>query len=216
MKHFILILTVIGFLYSCNSNTENNNSSTATTNTDTQQGTHTLDITKTVVKWHGQKKLVDSHHNGTVKVANGFLNVANGNINSGTIVIDMNSIDNEDLKGTEKIGDLIGHLKSPDFFDVARFPTATLEITGTHALTNVPNQTHTINAKLTLKGKTNNVSFPANIVMSEDRLTATAKFSIDRTLWDVQYGSDNFFKNLGDKVIANNLDFEVSLVAKEK
>ncbi len=226
MKKLIIAfsITAIAF-YGCNNSSETTTETTteSTTTTETESvttssldGTHVLDASKTVLKWEGGKKLVPSKHNGTINVSEGNLTLENGNITVGNFTVDMTSIDNEDLKGTDKIGDLIGHLKSPDFFDVEKYPTATFILKNALAYEGDPNTTHKITGDLTIKDKTNTISFPALVTITEGAINAKAKFTIDRSLWDVQYGSESFFKNLGDKVIKNEIDFDLDLTATKK
>ncbi|MEK6554505.1 MAG: YceI family protein, partial [Bdellovibrionota bacterium] len=75
--------------------------------------------------------------------------------------------------------------------------------------------THDVTGDLTIKGITKSVTVPATIKTEKDMATATASFDIDRTLFDVKFGSKNFFENLaGDRVINNNIKMDVKLVAK--
>jgi polyisoprenoid-binding protein YceI len=221
MKKLIIALSITAIaFYGCNNTSENTETvtttETTTETTTTTEGTHAVDVAKTVLKWEGGKKLVASKHNGTIKVSDGNLTLADGNLTAGSFTVDMNTLDNEDLKGTEEIGDLIGHLKSPDFFDVEKFPTATFVVTGAEAVTGNAAATHNITGDLTIKGKTNTVTFPAIVTVNGSDVNAKAKFAIDRSLWDVQYGSESFFKGLGDKVIKNEIDFDLDLTATAK
>jgi polyisoprenoid-binding protein YceI len=159
---------------------------------------------------------VPSKHNGTIQVSEGNLTLADGNLTAGSFTVDMNTLDNEDLKGTEKIGDLIGHLKSPDFFDVAKFPTATFVLTAAEAVEGNAAATHNITGDLTIKGKTNTITFPALVTVNGGDVNAKAKFAIDRSLWNVEYGSESFFKGLGDKAIKNEIEFDLDLTATAK
>lgn len=221
MRKLIIAFTITAIaFYGCNNTSEKTETATKTETTTetatTTEGTHAVDVAKTVLKWEGGKKLVPSKHNGTIKVSEGHLTVENGNITAGSFTVDMTSIDNEDLKGTEKIGDLIGHLKSPDFFDVEKFPIATFVVTNAEVVSGNAAATHNISGDLTIKGKTNAVTFPALVIVNGNEINTKAKFSIDRSLWDVQYGSESFFKGLGDKVIKNEIDFDLDLTATAK
>jgi polyisoprenoid-binding protein YceI len=168
-----------------------------------------------IVGWLGSKAAYN--HAGTVKIQSGSLHVENGNITQGEYVIDMSTIMENGL-GTmndqKKVDDLVGHLKSPDFFDVAQFPTATFKITGS-APGGENGATHTIKGDLTIKGITKPISFPAKMTVSENEVKGSALFKVNRADFDVKYGSDKFFDNLGDKVISNDIDFSVDLVANK-
>ncbi len=221
MKKLIIAFSITAItFYGCNNASETTETVTTTETTTetvaTTEGTHVVDASKTVLKWEGGKKLVPSKHNGTINVSEGNLTVADGNLTGGTFTVDMASLDNEDLKGTEKIGDLIGHLKSPDFFDVEKFPTATFVLTAAEAVEGNAAATHNITGDLTIKGKTNTITFPALVSINGSDVNAKAKFAIDRSLWNVEYGSESFFKGLGDKAIKNEIEFDLDLTATAK
>ena len=78
---------------------------------------------------------------------------------------------------------LTKHLKSPDFFDVAGFPTATFQSTEIKK----EGEGHTITGELTLHGVTKSISFPASISASESRVNASAEFSINRKDFGINY-----------------------------
>lgn len=157
------------------------------------------------IEWVGKK--VTGQHNGTVNIKSGTVTVDKGAITGGTFEIDMTSIAVLDLEGDSN-AKLTGHLKSDDFFGVEKYPTATFVIT------NVKNGV--VNGNLTIKEKTNPVSFTANMAISKGALTAKADdVKVDRTLYDVRYGSGKFFENLGDKTIYDDFILDITLVAKK-
>jgi polyisoprenoid-binding protein YceI len=103
---------------------------------------------------------------------------------------------------------LDGHLKNEDFFDVENHPEATIAITSTQAVSDEENGDYVMaTADLTIKDITNTVTFP---IYSEESLDV-AKITIDRTLWDIRYGSNKFFDDLKDKAIKDEIDFEVNI-----
>ena len=168
------------------------------------------------VKWTGKKVLVESAHTGNIKVKSGEIELKDNNIAKANFELDMNSISNTDLAASPSDkGKLEGHLKSADFFDVAKYPTATFKVTSAKVLPTpkAGEATHEVTGDLTLKGKTAPITFPATVSMVDGKAQATANLKIDRTKWDVKYGSDKFFKGLGDKVIANDIDLSVKIVA---
>jgi len=170
----------------------------------------TVDTAASKLAWVGKK--VTGQHNGTVKIKSGGLEVDGDKITGGSFVIDMTSIDVEDLSGEMK-GKLMGHLRSDDFFSVDKYPTATFTITSVDK-SDATNATHFIAGDLTIKGKTNKVTFPATVNMVGNKVNATAKFDLDRTKWDIRYGSGSFFDGLGDKMIYD--DFEIDLMLSTK
>jgi polyisoprenoid-binding protein YceI len=168
-------------------------------------GYYAVNSDESEVKWTGSK-ITGSSHMGTVKISEGGIQVAGGKVSGGKFTIDMTSINVTDLDGSMK-QKLEGHLKNEDFFNVEKFKTARLEITGVDG--------DNINANLTIKDKTHPVTFPAKVVMNADgSMTATAKIEVDRAKYDVRYGSDSFFDNLGDKTINDIIEFEVKIVGK--
>ena len=152
---------------------------------------------------HWLAKKVTGQHDGTIKITSGSLTMQNDLISGGNFEVDMTSIFVSDLNGEYK-QKLEGHLKSDDFFSVDKFPKANLLIKETRQ--KMPNH-YEINADLTIKGITNPVSFEIHI---EDNV-AMSKLIIDRSKFDVRYGSNSFFENLGDKTIYDDFEIDVTL-----
>ena len=127
---------------------------------------------------------------------------------SGDFEIDMNQMTVTDISGKSAQG-LIDHLKNEDFFNVPEFPTSTFVITGSEK----KDDFFSITGDLTIKDITNPVTFDMEILPTDsETITATATFEIDRTLWDVQYSSGKFFKDLGDKIINDNMEIKLDLI----
>ena len=154
------------------------------------------------IQWTGKK--VTGSHTGTINIKSGSLEFDNGNLTGGNIVIDMNTIVCTDLSGGGA-NKLVGHLKSDDFFGVENHPTAELNITKVDM--NKDAGTYEITADITIKGKTKSISFPASIGTAEASSTVT----IDRTDFDIRYGSGSFFDNLGDKTIYDDFELVINL-----
>jgi len=149
-----------------------------------------VDQSASGVEWIGTKPT--GQHNGTVNISNGELMLKDGEVVGGKFTIDLNSIVVLDLTDQEMNAKLLGHLKSADFFEVETYPTAVFEITSVSALSGNPEASHNITGNLTMKDVTKSVTFPAMINVSDDSVTAvTPAFIIDRTEWNVQYGSEN-------------------------
>ena len=127
----------------------------------------------------------------------------------------MNSIIVLDIEDPENNGKLIGHLKSDDFFSSEKFPTGEFKITEVSEVTDGSGNTHNIKGNLTIKGIEKNISFPANINIGDSKLTAAADFDIDRTEYDIKYGSGKFFDDLGDKMINDNFNINFELTANK-
>ena len=160
------------------------------------------------VKWIGSK--VASSHEGAVNIQKGILMIDHGTLVGGQFSIDMNSISCSDIESEKKNQYLVGHLKNEDFFNVEQFPLAIITIT--KAVKGEENS-YKIIADLTIKGITHPVAFQAKIDINGLNFLATAKIKIDRTKWGIEYNSGNFFKDLGDKLILDEILFDVYLLS---
>ncbi|MFA9392920.1 MAG: YceI family protein [Prolixibacteraceae bacterium] len=172
----------------------------------TMAQTYTANPTQSKLIWIGKK--VTGEHTGSIKMKEGSFDVKNDQITKGKFVIDMSSITCTDLEG-EWNDKLIGHLKSDDFFGVASFPEAILVINSSSKL--VDNKA-TIKGELTIKGTTKPIEFEA----TQSGNSFKANISVDRTLYNIRYGSGKFFDNLGDKTINDNFTLQVEVVATKK
>lgn len=159
------------------------------------------------VKWKGSK--ISSTHEGTVNIIKGALNIDHGTLVGGQFSIDMQSLATTDMS-EEYNKKLDGHLKNEDFFNVSQFPTASITIT--NALRGSGNS-YKIIANLTIKGITHPISFAADVDVNGKNFLATAKIKIDRTKWDIKYNSGNYFKDLGDKLILDEIEFDIFLLS---
>lgn len=159
-----------------------------------------VNIEKSKVNWKGYK--VTGQHEGTINLKSGKLTFDGETLTGGSFVIDMPSISTTDLEGEYK-GKLDGHLKSADFFGVEKFPTATLDFINVSG----KDGSYKVKANLTIKETTKAVEFS----MTVKENTATANLEIDRTEYDIKYGSSSFFDGLKDKAIYDNFDLNVYL-----
>lgn len=116
----------------------------------------------------------------------------------------------DDIKDANGNARLLNHLKSDDFFSVEKHPNATFVIT---SVKKKSGSTHDITGNLTIKGITQPVTFPAEVVVNGSQLNAKATITIDRTKFDIKYRSKSFFENLGDKTIYDEFTLDVELVA---
>lgn len=176
---------------------------------------YAIDPTSSMISWKGYKTFdVGDAHTGSIKLTDGMLAVLDGNITAGEFTIDMNSIVNEDLENEEYNAKLVGHLKSDDFFATENYPDANFEITNVEVVEGGMNVTHNITGNLTMRGKTKQISFPANVAVEGGELTASAaEFTIDRTQWDVMFQNEGIEGLAKDKVISNDLTLKIVLNA---
>ncbi|NEM98107.1 YceI family protein [Pontibacter burrus] len=172
-------------------------------------------VEQSEVKWNGKK--IGGEHYGAIALKSGNLTVDKNKVTGGKFVIDMNSISVEDIKDAEYNGKLVGHLKSDDFFGVEKHPTATFEIKSlapiAKAAAGKPN--YNVNGLLTIKGITKPVQFPATITTKNGVVSAKADVKVDRSKYDVKYGSKSFFDNLGDNVIMDDFTVSFNVTAKQ-
>jgi polyisoprenoid-binding protein YceI len=170
-----------------------------------------VDAKASTFKWNAKK--VTGEHSGTMNIASGNIIVDKGIVTGGTVIVDMTSIDVTDLQGEYK-GKLEGHLKSEDFFFVEKNTTSTLVIKKVVAIKGSKTaENYTVTADLTIKGITKEIVFPAILVVKGNTATANADFMIDRTLFDIKYGSKSFIEGIGDKAIDNDFNVKVRIVA---
>jgi len=161
----------------------------------------TIKVKTSTVEWKGEK--VVGSHEGTISLKSADLIYDNKKLKGGNFVMDMSTIVCTDLSGEYK-NNLEGHLKSDDFFGVQKFPTSSLTI---KKVSKVKDNRYNISAKLTIKGVSKTIDFIAEEV--KNKLNATIK--IDRTDFDIRYGSGSFFENLGDNMIYDEFEIKVSL-----
>ena len=159
------------------------------------------------IQWTGKK--LTGEHNGTIQLKSGSVTSVDGKLTGGEFEMDMNSITNTDLEGEWK-AKLEKHLKSDDFFSSEKFPVAKLVITRVEF---VKDKTFNVTGKLTIKGITNEITFPATIEIEKNKFAAYADFNIDRTKWDIRYGSKVFFADIGDKMIYDEFNLKVKIGA---
>lgn len=159
--------------------------------------------------WTGSKPT--GSHTGTIDIVSGFLTFDHGNFVGGSFSIDMQSLATNDMS-EESNKKLDRHLKNEDFFDVEKFSDANLKIT---KVFKIDDRNYSVLADLTMKGITNPISFEAEVTGSGNSFVAAAKFTIDRTKWGVEYKSGNIFKNLGDKIIYDDIELDVFLISNK-
>jgi polyisoprenoid-binding protein YceI len=162
-----------------------------------------VDSKKSSVEWFGKK--VGSQHEGLIQLKSGYLELQEDKIIEGNLVVDMTTITNTDLENENYNQKLVGHLKSDEFFGVEKYPLANFEVTQSSKFSNGK---ATFSGDITIKGKTESFSFEVIRAGKE----YSAKISIDRSKFDVRYGSDSFFDNLGDKAIDDIFTLDIKLV----
>ena len=167
-----------------------------------------VDVASSVITWKGSKPT--GSHNGTIMLKEGSLNLEAGKLTGGSFVIDMSSMKNVDLDA-ESGAKIVGHLSSPDFFDVATYATSKFVIT---SVAEVEGKL-AVTGNLQIKDVTKSITIPATLV-SDGSVTTfeSEKFNVDRADFNVKYGSKKFFDNLKDKFIDDMIEFSFTVKTK--
>lgn len=160
-----------------------------------------IKIKNSKIVWKGYK--VTGSHEGTIALKTGSLSFNNNKLTGGEFTIDMTSIACTDLNGEYK-NKLEGHLKSDDFFGVKKNPTATLVF---KKVKSTGKNSYKVTGDLTIKGITKKVDFILSVYGNK----ANASLKIDRSKYNVKYGSTSFFDGLKDKAIYDEFDLVVDL-----
>lgn len=192
MKKLVLLLTITIGLFSFNN-----------AHTDHFK----IDTKKSNIKWVGSK-ITGSSHEGNISISEGNISVNHGNMVKAEFVVDMSTISCTDLEG-KKAQYLVDHLKNEDFFDVPNHPLAYLKLV--KATQN--EKGYNIIATLTIKEQTHPVVFDIEWTQRGTTALASGSLTFDRSKYDVRYGSDSFFDDLGDKAINDEVTLEFSIVA---
>lgn len=170
----------------------------------------TKKVVSSEIEWWGYKlaKTEASSHTGNINLKNGVVQLKQNKVVGGTFVLDMTTINSTDLTG-EYQQKLNNHLKTGDFFEVNKFPTAVYKITSVKP-SGKANFKYIVNGKLTVKGRTQNVSFPANITVNKGVVNLVSdKFTIDRQKFDIAYKSA-----AADVIVKDDIDLRVKVTAK--
>ena len=183
-----------------------------------QPGIYNITSENSRIDWSARRPLIQDYINsGTINIKEGIITVAD-NTATGNFIIDMNTIRvglTSKKPGRESA--LERHLKTADFFDVEKFPTASFTIKNIVAKPDSAKTfDYTISGDLAIKNATNEISFPAKIYAEGEKLRAEGYVEIDRTKWGLTYGSGSFFKNLADNAISDIISFSFSITATKK
>lgn len=161
-----------------------------------------INLEKSSLEWTGKK--VTGQHTGNIELKSGDLVFYEGKLLKGLFKIDMNSITCSDLKG-ESAAKLVKHLKNEDFFNTNEFPEAILNF---REVKQIEGSSYLIIADLTIKGITKTIEFNADVRENK----ASAVINVDRSKYDIRYGSSSFFDQLGDKAIDDIFVIKIDLV----
>ena len=188
-------------LASCNTN-PNQASTNQAQGVATADNIYNIETAQSQITWTG-REVSTSYHYGTLDFVSGNFEISNGAIVNGEFIVDMTSINNQDMEGDSKAR-LEGHLKSDDFFSVESYPTAAISINSSELISDGK---WNVSADLSIKGFTHPVNF--EMISSEDGWSANLVF--DRSKYDVRFRSGSFFENLGDKLIYDDIELTINL-----
>ena len=161
------------------------------------------------VNWTGKKVL--GLHTGSIDVAEGYVEITDNQLTGGEIQIDMTSIAITDIEDKKTSNEFLDHLLSTDFFAVDQFKTAKLTIT---RASKTDNGKFKVDGALAIKDISHPVSFTATIDIFTDYLHSLCEIVIDRTLYNIRYGSGKFIANLGDKLIYDDFILQFKLIGQ--
>ena len=198
-KLFTFLMLII--LASCNTN-PNQASTQQAQGVATADNIYNIETAQSQITWTGREVSTSSHY-GTLDFVSGNFEISNGEIVNGEFIVDMTSINNQDMEGDSKAR-LEGHLKSDDFFSVESYPTAAISINSSELISDGK---WNVSADLSIKGFTHPVNF--EMISSEDGWSANLVF--DRSKYDVRFRSGSFFENLGDKLIYDDIELSINL-----
>jgi polyisoprenoid-binding protein YceI len=203
-----LTLIIAFLLFGCGGAAKEENKNNASAGSVSQGQKYMINTKESVVTWEGSMLIASKEeHAGYVYLSKGELLIEKDQLVGGTFEIDMNTMEYKDKQHKNSP---IMHLKSPDFFDVEKFPTSAFVITGV-APANDGNIKVTGN--LTIKGVTKAVTFPAGIEVKDGMVKANGKLVIDRTEWGIRYKSGKFYDIIADEIVSDEIEFLMEIVA---
>ena len=201
----MIILTLIG----CGKKNETKDLKVGnTSSTYLDKGSYDIISNESELKWIGKELSTDTH-TGTLALKKGKIDVNANGVIHGEVEIDMTTITVTDMQG--KWGTkLEGHLKSPDFFDVEEYSSAFITFQSDE--NPIKNNQLNLTGELTIKDITHPISFTTELLQTKPSLQAKASLSFDRSKYDVRFRSGKFFENLGDKLILDDIEVDLSLI----
>lgn len=130
---------------------------------------------------------------GTIAVEGSSVKVKDGVVSEGKFTMPLNSLKNLNLPEDQKPV-LIGHLQSPDFFNMIMYPSLTFVIGEVKAYNGqdtgaIEGANYYVTGDLTMLGTARQIGFPARIALKDQMLEVDADIIIDRTRWGMNYAA---------------------------
>ena len=197
----VFTLLMFAILMSCNTNSKTPDSTTEVS-VNASDAVYNVQQNESIIVWTGRELSTSSHY-GTINLESGQFEITNGLITSGVFIVDMTTINNQDLP-EDKRPRLEGHLKSDDFFSVESFPQAKLTIDNSESISQ---GNWLVSGELTIK----NFTHPIQFEMSNTNEGWKANLVFDRSKYEVKFRSGTFFENLGDKLIYDEIELAINL-----
>ena len=205
-----LILLTSCFFFSCRGISKDDSKKYSPAVPVTRGERYLVDTIESLVTWTGTMTFSPGEgHTGYVHLLTGTMMVENGQLLGGKVMIDMNSIEYADKNDRNTP---VMHLKSPDYFDVGKYPISTMIIS---EVSSVSGKTVKISGDLTIKGVTRPVSFPGEVEISQGVVDASGTLKIDRTDWGIRYRSGKFYDGLADQAVSDEIAFRMKIVARK-
>jgi polyisoprenoid-binding protein YceI len=204
-----LFLVIASVCIGCHGSVKEENKNNALASAVSAGEVYRIDTTESVITWSGTMVLSPEKHTGYIYLSKGELIFEKGQLTGGTAEIDMHTMEYGDK---ENKNTPIMHLKSPDYFDIEKFPISTIEITSVKP---VSGTTIKITGNLTIRDVTRSVTFTANLEVKDEIVKANGTLIIDRTEWGIRYRSGRFYDNLADQAVSDEIEFIIDIVAKK-
>jgi len=214
LKNYLFLFALVALVASCKNAPKGEAAATSEAAPVAEaSASKTLEVNtaNTTITWSGSK--IGSTHTGVLKLKSGEVMVDGDKITGGNFIIDMSTMTNSDLDA-EGGAKLVGHLSSPDFFDVAKYPTSKFEITKVTKLAGNPDANCMVYGNLTMMGQTKEIGFKANAKVGPNRVSvSTGDFTIDRTDFGIKFGSESIVGTAKDKAISDKVGLKINLSA---
>jgi polyisoprenoid-binding protein YceI len=205
-----LILIITPLFFGCGGPVAEEDKNNASASSVSLGQKYIIDTKESVITWKGSMVFdFEEEHVGYVYISKGELMIEKDSLVGGTAEIDMKTIE---YKDKESKNTPVKHLKSPDYFDVEKFPISTFSIT---KVAYAVRGNIKVTGNLTIKGITHPITFPAKIKVKDGMAEANGKVVIDRTQWGIRYRSGKFYDNLADQAVSDNIEFLMKIVAKK-
>ena len=193
MKKALIVIIISTIFFSCKSEKKDKTVVKEEVKVETIAAINNVDLASSVLTWKGTKPT--GSHDGTIALKESSLILDSGKITGGEFIIDMSSIKNLDMAGSDGASKIEAHLKAPDFFDIASYPISTFVITEVKEL----DSKLLVTGNLTIKDVTKSITIPASLYESDGISVFTSElFNIDRADFNVKYRSKTWFANLKD------------------